>query len=305
MNIKSKSILLLLWLIIGLFAFAGCGAGTLTYDNVDEHIKEVAGTVKSAAAEPTVSSTAGEWAVLGLIISGQGNRELYDRYYENLQATLKATEGRLSENKYTDYARVAICTRALGKSPLNINGYNLLAPLDEKAKVSEQGINGPIFALIASSVCRIPLINEEAYINEVIAWLYKEDAKTSVDLTAMALQGLSFFVGRENVDKAVETGLQYLAEKQEKDGGYETCEATCQVIIALTCLKKNPFADKAFIKGDNNLSHGLMKFRKKRGFVHKAGDSEINDMATEQGLLALCAIKLYKEGRGIFERVVV
>lgn len=297
--------LLLSWILICLLVFTACGQGELTYENVDEHIESVGATVKEDAAEPTPSPVSGEWAVLGLIAGGQGNQELYDRYYENLQAQLKGNKGVLSETSYTDYAKAAICVRAIGKSPQDVVGYDLLKPLDDRKKVSEQGINGPIYALIASSVCGTPLENEEAYIKEIIDWMNSEEREDSVDLVAMALQALSFYEGREDVDKAIETGLTYLSEEQGDDGGYGTAEGTSQVIIALTCLGLDPLEDEKFVKGENNLGNGLMTFRKGDGFLHKVDDEEINPMATEQGLLALCSIQLFQVDRALFERVVV
>lgn len=300
---KLKSVLV--WLTLCLLVFTACSQTKLTYENVDDHITAVGATVKKDAAEPMVSSVSGEWAVLGLVCSGQGDQELYDRYYENLQVALKSSKGVLSETAYTDYARVAICLKAIGKNPREVDGYDLLAPLDDKDKVMEQGINGPTFSLIASNVCGTPLQNEEAYIQEILTWMDGVEKEDSVDLTAMALQALSFYQGRDGVDRAIQGGLAYLSKKQGEDGGYRTCEGTAQVIIALTCLGKDPLTEKEFVKGEKNLGHGLMKFRKDEGFLHEAGDEKINAMATEQSLLALCSIKLFPQGRALFERVVV
>lgn len=302
-NKKNHSILLLILIMI--LMVTSCGQQELTKDNLDSYMNKAAERVAFDAAEPMVSSVSGEWAVFGLNCAGKADQDYNDRYYENLKATLKSSKGILSEDTYTDYARAAICVRAIGKDPTNVEGYNLLKPLDEGDKVIAQGINGPIFSLIASSYCGTPLESEDAYIKEIVAWMGTTEQKDSVDLTAMALQSLSYYQGRADVDKAIEEGITYLSKKQGKDGGYESSETTSQVIIALTCLHMDPLGDKKFTKDDKNLGDGLMKFWKGNGFLHKVDDEEVNPMATEQGLLALCAIKMFDEGRTLFERIVV
>ena len=69
---KLKSVLV--WLTLCLLVFTACSQTKLTYENVDDHITAVGATVKKDAAEPMVSSVSGEWAVLGLVCSGQGDQ---------------------------------------------------------------------------------------------------------------------------------------------------------------------------------------------------------------------------------------
>ncbi len=38
---------------------------------------------------------------------------------------------------------------AIGKDPTNVGGHNLLKGLDSMSYINKQGINGPVFALIA------------------------------------------------------------------------------------------------------------------------------------------------------------
>jgi hypothetical protein len=73
----------------------------------------------------------------------------YDAYYDHLLATVQAADGVLSTRKYTEYSRVILALPALGKDPADVGGYNLLTMLGDYNKVLVQGINGPIFALLA------------------------------------------------------------------------------------------------------------------------------------------------------------
>lgn len=73
----------------------------------------------------------------------------WDNYYSNLENYVKAHNGVLHSRKYTEYSRVVLALTAIGKEPSNVAGYNLLTPLGDYDKTIQQGINGPIWALLA------------------------------------------------------------------------------------------------------------------------------------------------------------
>ena len=62
---------------------------------------------------------------------------------------MKEHEGNLHDKKYTEYSRVIVALTAIGKNPADVAGYNLLTPLGDYEKTIWQGMNGPIWALIA------------------------------------------------------------------------------------------------------------------------------------------------------------
>ncbi|MEG2584500.1 MAG: hypothetical protein RSA27_08340, partial [Oscillospiraceae bacterium] len=105
---------------------------------------------KANVKNPQVGSIGGEWAIIGLARSGASvSDEYYQKYYENVEKTVKACGGVLDEKKYTEYSRVALALTAIGKDPKNVAGFNLLKPLGDYDKTVWQGINGAIWALIA------------------------------------------------------------------------------------------------------------------------------------------------------------
>ena len=57
--------------------------------------------------------------------------------------------GELSDKKFSEYSRVILALTAIGKDPADVGGYDLLAKLADMDKVTYQGLNGAIFALIA------------------------------------------------------------------------------------------------------------------------------------------------------------
>ena len=76
---------------------------------------------------------------------------------------VKECEGVLHERKYTDYSRVVITLSALGIDARDVGGYDLLKPLGDYDKTIWQGLNGPIWALIALDSANYPVPrNEEA-----------------------------------------------------------------------------------------------------------------------------------------------
>ena len=100
--------------------------------------------------EPQVGSVGGEWAVIGLARSGYDVPQKYwDDYYATVEDYVEEHKGNLHDKKYTEYSRVIVALTAIGADPANVAGYNLLTPLGDFDKTIWQGINGPIWALIA------------------------------------------------------------------------------------------------------------------------------------------------------------
>ena len=113
-------------------------------------VSNAAAYIQKAVPSPEVGSVGGEWAVLGLARSGLAVPDSYFRsYYAAVESTVASCKGDLSDKKYTEYSRVVLALTAIGKGPSDVGGYDLLTPLGDYDKTVWQGINGPIFALIA------------------------------------------------------------------------------------------------------------------------------------------------------------
>ena len=59
------------------------------------------------------------------------------------------SSGKLNADKSTDNARIALALTAIGEDPTSVGGHNLLTALDDVTYDLNQGINGPIWVLIA------------------------------------------------------------------------------------------------------------------------------------------------------------
>ena len=123
---------------------------TFAASSVQSEVQSSAAFMLSSVKSPEVGSIGGEWAVLGLARSGYSVRtDYFDTYYANVEKYVKNCSGVLHDRKYTEYSRVILALTAIGRDPSNVAGYNLLTPLGDFEKTIWQGLNGPIWALIA------------------------------------------------------------------------------------------------------------------------------------------------------------
>ncbi len=154
-------LILLTILVVSLFLLTGCREKSLA-DNLDNEVKENAQYLLETVPNPVVDSVGGEWAVKCIADSGiEVDNEYFDKYFNNLCAVLKANKGILSEDKLTEYTRVTIALNSIGKVSTDIEGYNLVTPLDNYKVVTRQGVNAAAFALVASNISGVKLENEE------------------------------------------------------------------------------------------------------------------------------------------------
>ena len=311
---KSVSIFLCIAMLFGISqqAFAE------NRDEVNSYVQNVADYIYEGVPNPQFGSIGGEWAVLGLARSGADIPAGYlEKYYQTVENRVKSSEGILSEKKYTEYARVIIALTAIGQNPENVGGYNLLTPLGDYEKTVWQGINGSIWALIAldSGHYAMPqnsgaavAATREMYVNHILenqtangGWAFSgEDADP--DITAMALQALSNYRENDSVKAAAEKALEIMSEKQNPDGGFsswgtENSESCAQMIVAL-CELGIPLDDARFVKNNHSMLDNLLSYYiNGKGFKHTMGDTESNQMATEQCFYALAAVKRANEGK--------
>lgn len=288
---------------------------------VDAAVADTASYIYNLVKSPQVGSIGGEWAVLGLARSGYSVPEkYYQDYYATVEEYVKACKGVLHEKKYTEYSRVIVALSSIGKDATNVAGYDLTKPLGDYDKTIWQGLNGPIWALIAldSRDYEIPK-NPEAktqatrqmYIDRILECQLSDggwslfggteaasdgDGVSDPDITGMALQALAKYQDQPAVAKATQEALACMSEKQDASGGYASwgtanSESCVQIIVALTELGI-PLDDSRFVKNGKTLVDNLLTFYQKgNGFLHTAGGSGSSQMATEQGFYGLVAIQ--------------
>lgn len=265
-----------------------------------------------------------EWQAIGLARAGKDVPSSYydDAFYQNIETQVdEAMEW--NRAKITDIERLAIAAVAIDKDPTDINGTNLIEYLYDSPMRGEtdsmliQGNNGPIFALIALDSLDFPepeesKWNREKLIQELIqnqnddgSWsLNPSYPNPSIDVTAMAIIGLSPYKDQPDVNEAIEGAIEYLSSVQNDKGGFTesfvggtSSEATSQTIIGLTAYGMDP-TDEMFTKNGNNLIDHLLTYQNADGGFSHLLDYGSNGMATEQAMQALVAYDLFVNDGG-------
>lgn len=309
-------------------AFAAVDDSTL-----DAAVKDTAKYVYEAVQDPQVGSIGGEWAVLGLARSGYDVPDsYYQKYYNAVEDYVKNCKGVLHDKKYTEYSRVIVALSAIGKDAANVAGYDLTRALGDYDKTIWQGMNGPIWALIALDSNNYAMPENEGaetqatrqmYVDRILecqladgGWsLFGGAASASSgggvsdpDITGMALQALAKYQDQAAVKRATGEALACMSGQQAADGGFASwgtanSESVVQMIVAL-CELDIPLEDSRFVKNGNTMLDNLMTYYQKgAGFLHTRDGSGSNQMATEQGFYALVAAQRARQDRNSLYRM--
>lgn len=328
---KVLSIFIVSMMIITSMAVPAFGA--VDDASLDAAIKDTAAYMYKTVANPQVGSIGGEWAVLGLARSGYDvPEEYYEKYYATVEAYVKSLDGNLHDKKYTEYSRVIVALSSIGKDARNVAGYDLTKALGDYDKTIWQGMNGPIWALIALDSGDYPVAQNpdaktqaarEMYIQRILECQLPDggwslfggtsaassgDGVSDPDITGMALQALAKYQDKPEVKKATEEAVECMSKMQNDKGGFSTwgtpnSESCVQIIVAL-CELGIPLDDERFVKNGNTTLDNLMKFYVKGGgFLHTADGSGSNQMASEQGFYALVAAQRAKQGKNSLYRM--
>ncbi len=272
--------------------------------------------------EPDVGTIGGDWSVLCLArgeYEGTG-KEYYDSYLKRAESSIKQlsessgkNNGALHRSKSTENSRIILTLGSIGSDPRNINGIDLVKPLEDLEWVKKQGINGVIYALIAVDSCSYPYPDDlhEKLIEMILqnqlsdcGWSL-DNASADPDITAIAIQALSKYTYRPEIKEAVEKGLTCLSSlyiRYFENENIRNSETLSQIITACTCCKTDPGRDPAFIYNGISVLNELLSYYdpEASGFRHiKSGNS--NSMATDQALMALISYdRMLKDKPGIF-----
>ena len=295
---------------------------------------------------PAIGSIGGEWTVIGECRYGMENAPWYRAYYNNITEYIKATYNinkekyavgdwdnqflKLHKTKSTENSRIILALTSMGLDASDIEGYDLTAALSDMTYVKKQGLNGPIWALIAldSGNYEIPQISSgkttaqvsrEKLLSYILSSeltdggfnLTKSDSQgADPDVTAMALQAFApYYTGRitvgtelqKQIREAVDRNIQVLSDMQKTSGAYssygsENAESTAQVLVALSSLGIDGRTDSRFVKNGKSVLDGLLYFYISSTGMFKHVDTEKsgNQMATEQSFYALVAYQRFQ-----------
>jgi hypothetical protein len=325
-------------LVASLFAFAlalALAAPVSSADRAttDKAVNDAAAYILRTVRNPQVDSVGGEWAVLGLARSGYDvSNSWYEGYYKTVEQYVKDLDGVLHEKKYTEYSRVILGLTAAGYDPRNVAGYDLTAALGDFERTVWQGINGPIWALIAldSADYVIPYNSDaktqatrELYVSEILrrqipdgGWNLTVGAdgeigsseKGDPDMTGAALQALAKYQHIPEVKAATDKALVFLSELQDEKGGFygwgnANSESVVQVLVAL-CELGIADDDPRFVKNGHTLTDNILSFGNADGsFRHTSEGSGDSLMSAEQAFYGIVAAQRARDGKNSLYRM--
>lgn len=272
---------------------------------------------------PVVGSVGGEWMVIGLARSGRevpGGDGYYNSAVDYVRENINENE-QLHWARSSDNSRMILALTAQGYDPTNVDGHDLLMGLTDMEYVKKQGINGPIWALIAfdSDQYQIPenpnaadQVTREKIIDYILGeqltdggWALTGDI-SDPDITGMALQALApYYKTNPEVKKAVDEALETVSRMQNADGtftssmsgGEPSSESVSQILVALSALGIDAEKDGRFIKNGNTILDALAMFFVEGGGFRHVLDGQRDGMATEQAYYALTAYFRMLDGK--------
>ncbi len=271
----------------------------------------------NGVGKPSGISAEGIWRIMGLARAGYSCPK---EFYVNIEKYVKTNineKQQLHRAKSTDNSGVIIALTSAGYDVTNVGGHNLLVGLTDMAYVKKQGINGPIWALMAFDCHNydIPLnsnateqVSREKLIEYILekqlsegGWALSGD-KSDPDITATAIQALApYYKTNTKVKSAVDKALDCLSSMQQDNGLFSSMDGICseacaQVVVALTALGINPETDERFIKNGVSVLDAMCLFAVEDGGFSHIFNAELDGMATDQSQYALVAYFRFMEG---------
>ena len=230
-----------------------------------------------------------------------------------LHTRQKINEERLHSAKSSENSRVILALTAIGKDVTNVAGHDLLKGLNSMEYIQKQGINGPIWALIAFDSGNYPVpagdVSREKLI-EVILEAQLDDGgwalsgeRSDPDMTGMAIQALAPYMdSNAEVKKAVEAAVWTLSKIQNDNGSFTSVdgpnsESIAQVIVALAALGIDADTDARFVKNGISALDALLTYYIPGGGFRHVLDGNLDGMATEQAYYALVAYNRMKQSQ--------
>jgi hypothetical protein len=267
---------------------------------VDAAVAQTAAYVHQTVVEPQIGTVGGEWAIIGLARSAyEIPAEYYQSYYQRVAQEVADSAGILHQRKYSEYSRVILALTAAGYDPRNVAGYDLTQQLEDYDQTVYQGMNGPIWALIALDSANYTNAQRANYIQAILdrqlsdgGWALSGQS-ADPDMTGMALQALAKYQDQAAVKDATDKALTCLAQTQDADGGYAhssdpSSESVVQVLVAL-CELGISVEDSRFVKNGKTIIDNILSFQNADGSFSHLGGGDDNLLATEQALYGLVA----------------
>lgn len=283
-------------------------AGSISELLDEEHIKKIDEEInnyKDKIEDIDLSSGGAlemQWELISLMTSGVDiDKTFFDKYKNVFNDEIKEKGGELSD-KGTDYSKAIITMSTLGIDH-NEYEYNLSDKLKDKDKVCSQGINGPIWALMAlessddfnedySELKKeyYEILKEEWNKNKCFTLMGDEG---DVDLTAMAVLATGLYAKNNECDKTyIKDAVKFIEKEADDNGEYKSMGNTNVESLSYATMALLSVRDKDY--DFNRAVDNILSYKTKDGlFAHLNEEKNADDgnaIATQQAMLALCMI---------------
>ena len=278
-----------------------------------ENVYIATGDYLQSLGTPGVGAIGGEWMVIGLARSG---RTVPSGYYDHVVHYVRENiddNERLHSAKSSDNSRLILALTAIGRDVTNVDGHDLLKGLSSMDYIQKQGINGPIWALLAFDSGNYPVpegdVTREKLLDVILeaqlddgGWALSGE-RSDPDMTCMAIQALATYMDSDMaVEKAIEKAVRTLSELQNDNGSYTSVdgpnsESIAQVITALAALGINADTDARFVKNGISVMDALLTYFIPGGGFRHVLTGNLDGMATEQAYYALTAYYRMKQNQ--------
>lgn len=243
-----------------------------------------------------------QWEIISLMTSGKKLDEKFLKdYIDSFNGEIKDTDGDIS-NKGTDYSKAVITMSTLGINHIEYE-YKLDDKLEDKNNICAQGINGPIWALMALSSSsdfndEYSELKKEYY--DILKSEWKEKKCFSlmgdngdVDLTAMAVLAGSLYSKRTDCEKDfLKDAVNFIEKEADSNGEFKSMNNINVESLSYATMALLSVRDKDY--DFNRAVDNIISYKTKDGlFAHlydEKGSDKGNAIATQQAMLALCMI---------------
>lgn len=247
-----------------------------------------------------------EWSIYTMLRGGQKlPQQQLDNYYQDVVTNVCSWNANILA---TEVERTAMALNIMGKDITNVGGVNLVELICNHPNLTKQGSNSLAWALIALDMnnTEIPASakwSRERMVSELLTYQNADggfgldkSGVSGVDVTAMSLQALARYQNQDDVETAIENGINYLRKATDKNLNLGNSESIAQVIITLAVLDRDMVAEPGFGDEMENMMSALSEYMVEgKGFKHdKKG--EVDKMATTQAMQALCAYERFLNG---------
>jgi len=235
-------------------------------------------------------SSEADWTAVALAGSEEETGAWLAEYLTAAGEYAARLDGVLSESRYTEYARLVMAVVSCGGDPEDLAGYDILSPLRDFERVTAQGVNGAIWAVIA-----LDMAGDESGCTQAYAAYIGERSlpeggfalsgtAADPDVTASAARALARVPGYE---AAAALAAGELGRMQRPDGGYMSYgSANPQSVSQVLLAARELGAERCGLDLSSAVG-ALLRYRTEEGaFAAKEG-GEASIMATQQALLAL------------------